>query len=1191
MLTPRLDRTALSNIIRHPARPGLLALFALGMTPLAVPVAAQLTPDATLSNDASIVTPNALVQGDFADLIEGGAIRGSNLFHSFSDFNVDTLQRVYFANPAGIKTILTRVTGNNGSFIDGTLGVDGLANLYLLNPNGFAFGPNAQLDIRGSFIVSTAEGWQLGNGEVFSAIDPDAPPLLAVTLTPGLQYGAAQQADVTNQGTLAVAPGESLVLLGDTVTHTGTLTAPGGQVQLLGDRVGVFDAGQIDVSSPNGGGTVNLGGGFQGQGALPTAQQTVVGPNATLIADATQAGNGGEVIVWSDRLTRFYGSASAQAGGQASNGGFVEVSGLNHLMFDGQVSTAAANGTVGTFLLDPTNIDVVDVLTAETFLLTEVDEFADADIGGDGETRIAAIALAGAAANSNVMLQATNDIRFSTDLSIPAANVTLTAVAGNDIVVDNSIQFLAGGNAVFNAGNTIALTNANSFIWTFGGNVELTAGNTVSLINAAQVDTAPSLGTSGDMQVTARTVELLDGAQFRVGAFDEDGGTLIVNATEAINISGIGTGVSGLGAAGFNASALPGSTGDAGIIQVTTPQLTISNGGSVGALASGNGNGGDVNVQAEVIEVNGFSDSIIGEFQSGIFASSDSLNPNGDTGQVTLEARTITVQGGGEIGSSTGGLRDAGFVEIIDADLIEVFGSTASGLPSGIFSNSESVGLDGDAGRVTIDARKVIVRNSGEIRSGSNGLGNAGIVEIVEADELTVSDRGQISADGSFLSDSGQVDIRSRSVDVRDEGVISVSSAGLGNFTEGGSLDIQADDVIVRRGGQIFVVSFSGGSTNRLSVNANNSISILEEGAIVGSSLVNGTAANIFLTTPQLEVARGGSISTTSIGTGAAGNIEIFADSFVKLDDGLIFSDSVSTAPSGNISVTTQDLTLTNQSSISASSLDNAEAGFIDISAEAIFLNNGSSIDTVSLQGSGGNIFVQADDFLLLRNRSRISATAGLLAAGGDGGNITINAPFIVAVLSENSDITANAFTGSGGRVIVSALDIIGLEFQDELTPFSDITASSQAGAAGITEFNRLTDVNVEEGLSELPVDLADPTRLISQQCALQASDNASEFTVVGRGGLPPDPSQLGTADRFLEDLGTVPTEPPPSSEQSHIDDLDTAESPTVIQEAKSWVQDASGHVHLVSAAPSNAASAVFIPVPCQNSDDVGTPN
>ncbi|NET62834.1 MAG: filamentous hemagglutinin N-terminal domain-containing protein, partial [Symploca sp. SIO2E6] len=131
------------------------------------PAAAQLMPDNTLGAENSVVVPMPLL-----DEIQGGAVRGANLFHSFLEFNVEAGRSVYFANPAGIQNILTRVTGNNASDILGRLGVDGNANLWLLNPNGINFGPNASLDVRGSLVVSTAEEIGLGPNGKFSATNP-----------------------------------------------------------------------------------------------------------------------------------------------------------------------------------------------------------------------------------------------------------------------------------------------------------------------------------------------------------------------------------------------------------------------------------------------------------------------------------------------------------------------------------------------------------------------------------------------------------------------------------------------------------------------------------------------------------------------------------------------------------------------------------------------------------------------------------------------------------------------------------------------------------------------------------------------------------------------------------------------------------------------------------------------------------
>jgi filamentous hemagglutinin family protein len=125
-------------------------------------VYAQIIPDRSLGSESSVVITD-VIKGIDSDRIDGGAIRGSNLFQSFQEFNVREGRGAYFSNPSGIANIFSRVTGGNISQILGTLGVLGNANLYFLNPNGVVFGPNAQLDIKGSFLATTADSFQFPN--------------------------------------------------------------------------------------------------------------------------------------------------------------------------------------------------------------------------------------------------------------------------------------------------------------------------------------------------------------------------------------------------------------------------------------------------------------------------------------------------------------------------------------------------------------------------------------------------------------------------------------------------------------------------------------------------------------------------------------------------------------------------------------------------------------------------------------------------------------------------------------------------------------------------------------------------------------------------------------------------------------------------------------------------------------------
>ncbi|MBN3870915.1 MAG: filamentous hemagglutinin N-terminal domain-containing protein, partial [Nostoc sp. JL33] len=210
---------------------------------------AQITPDGTLGDRSSRITPNVNIKGSAADRIDGGAIRGANLFHSFREFNVGESQRVYFANPTGISNILTRVTGSNISNILGTLGVNGSANLFLINPNGILFGNNSRLDVAGSFVASTANSFVFGNGLEFSATNPQTPsPLLTVNpsalLFNQLAAGRIENRSIApagidpaglNASGLRVGDGKSLLLVGGNVSiDGGKLNAYGGRVELGG---------------------------------------------------------------------------------------------------------------------------------------------------------------------------------------------------------------------------------------------------------------------------------------------------------------------------------------------------------------------------------------------------------------------------------------------------------------------------------------------------------------------------------------------------------------------------------------------------------------------------------------------------------------------------------------------------------------------------------------------------------------------------------------------------------------------------------------------------------------------------------------------------------------------------------------------------------------------------------------------
>ncbi|MEG3888804.1 filamentous hemagglutinin N-terminal domain-containing protein, partial [Microcoleus sp. herbarium19] len=194
---------------------------------------AQIVPDNTLGPESSRAVPDT-VNNLPSDRISGGATRGSNLFHSFREFNINEGRAAYFENPSGISNIFTRVTGSNRSNILGTLGVLGNGNLFLINPKGIVFGPNARLDLRGAFIGSTADSIVFNNGFEFSSTNPQTLPLLTVNIPVGLRF-RDNPGTIVNQSTasgkvnlpaspvpvpisdrvgLAVDPGQTLALIG-----------------------------------------------------------------------------------------------------------------------------------------------------------------------------------------------------------------------------------------------------------------------------------------------------------------------------------------------------------------------------------------------------------------------------------------------------------------------------------------------------------------------------------------------------------------------------------------------------------------------------------------------------------------------------------------------------------------------------------------------------------------------------------------------------------------------------------------------------------------------------------------------------------------------------------------------------------------------------------------------------------------
>ncbi|MEO0968603.1 MAG: S-layer family protein, partial [Cyanobacteria bacterium J06639_18] len=247
------------------------------------------------------------------------------------------------------------------------------------------------------------------------------------------------------------------------------------------------------------------------------------------------------------------------------------------------------------------------------------------------------------------------------------------------------------------------------------------------------------------------------------------------------------------------------------------------------------------------------------------------------------------------------------------------------------------------------------------------------------------------------------------------------------------------------------------------------------------------------------------------------------------------------------------------------------KGGNINLAAGFLNLNNGT-ISAQTRSNTGGNINLNLQNLLLLRNGSQISTTAGNQQFGGDGGNITINTPFIVALPQENSDITANAFSGNGGKIDITTNAIFGIFPRDTSTLFSDITASSQLGVNGEISIDA-PDLDPSSGLVELPSNLVDTSQQIAQGCSTTRSrKKVNSFTRIGRGGLPLSPNESLRGRAVITNWVDLPSQianKRPNQRENQLSRVTVNGSQSSdrnqIVEAQDLVVDAKGDIFLVA--------------------------
>ncbi|HEY9669282.1 MAG TPA: S-layer family protein, partial [Coleofasciculaceae cyanobacterium] len=355
-----------------------------------------------------------------------------------------------------------------------------------------------------------------------------------------------------------------------------------------------------------------------------------------------------------------------------------------------------------------------------------------------------------------------------------------------------------------------------------------------------------------------------------------------------------------------------------------------------------------------------------------------------------------------------------------------------------------------------------------------------------------------------------------------------------------GNIDIQTRSLSLTNNAELRASTSGQGDAGNISVREADSISLSNSSI---STAVNadavGQGGNVTLQSGLLSLVEGSTLTALSSGQGDAGNIQVNVADAINLDNSQITVNKQGTQ--GN-------------------------AGTLDVSARFILLDNQGKLTAITESGNGGDITLQVQDLLLLRRGSTISTTAGTAQAGGDGGNIKIDANLIVAVPKENSDITANAFEGRGGNINITTQGIFGLEFRENLTPLSDITASSELGIDGAVEINT-PGVDPSRGLAALPTNLVDPSGQIAQSCPGSGgatTSKPSEFIVTGSGGLPASPSEPFNGSAVWHDLRPLTQQTANHSTRA----VEPEESATTkLVEAQGWVIGADGKVILTASA------------------------
>jgi len=625
--------------------------------------------------------------------------------------------------------------------------------------------------------------------------------------------------------------------------------------------------------------------------------------------------------------------------------------------------------------------------------------------------------------------------------------------AGGSITLTTPQLILRDGGQI--GANTFGAGQGGNLIINRANQIEIDGTNSTGTIASGFGTNAVSGGNAGDTQITTNQLIIRNGGQIGGGSFGSGNGGII--SITALDVQVIGEGL--VGQSGIFTSTAPGSSGNAGALEISTDQFLVTEGALVSVGTDGSGRGGELTTVAKQVIVQNGGQILATTASSGTggnltIQATDFVQVNGDSSKITtrtegngsglagnlfITTNRLTVRDGAQIDSSSFDTGQGGSV-LITADTVEVAGTSSNGQTvSGVFASANSTLPNaGNGGTLTMNTRQLLVFEGGGISVGTQGSGNGGDLEV-NANYVFV--QGDISAATQGNGTAGNIifnplSSNSLTFEFQDEGRISASTNGAG---AGGSVLITAPQAVTLSGA----------------------------GAVAAETRGSGTGGSVTINAPQLVIQDEVEISASTTGAGDGGNINIIASDFFTLTNAELSSETDGVGNAGSVSVTTGQFTLQDGAEITTATEGTGQGGNIEVfasqgielvdSGSTLLATTGISDNPLSIAQAGpaGSIRLTTPGRFTLQQGAEVSVSSG--AIGGKAGDITLIAN--TAELTQGGRVLSNtAGAGQAGNLILQIADRLLLNGEGTgLFAGTDDGSSGNGGSIAIANPQELT--------------------------------------------------------------------------------------------------------------------------------------